>query len=389
MEENKFEIVSAGDNYHDQLLYYTSNSLREDDKLLHIISDRSGHPNVFAVDLNSGKQTRRSSNSVGYMKQYVYFDGSPYKGIGVASISTHRKDGSLYYLQGREVRKVDPAGKESVLNTLPDDQMTAFTHVSRDGRMLVVPTTDERALEGNLNSNGKPDWSIDQRVLDEKLNSYLFIYDTATGEELRRECAPLSWITHVQFSPVNSNHLLIEYEWPVNPGIRYLWMFDLARGKRVQLRNEEDGRSRLDDTSHTVWTFDGRYILYHGAFHNGPCFLGRVNPDGSDIREICFPESYRSYGHISVDRSGMVVTDGFYHAPGEAGHGKGEWICLMDVDWEKRKIDWRPLCRHHAIWDCQDSHPHPVISESEDTVYFTGSHISGDKSWRAVCRIGI
>ena len=379
------EIVSGSATHHDQLLYYTSHSLREDDQHLQVISDRSGQPNVYAVDLETGEQTQRTFCDRGILKQYVYFDGTPYEGIGVASISAHRGDGSLYYIHGREVRKVDPVGVETVLNVLPDDQMTAYTHVSWDGRRLCIPTTDERALEGA----GIDDYIIDQRVQDEGLSSYLAIYDTETGEELSRTPAPVSWITHAQFSPTNPEQILVEYEWPLNPGIRYLWLFDLASGERIQLRDEEDGRSGKDRVCHPVWSFDGQHILYHGGFHNGPTFIGRMNPDGSDIREVAFADSYRGYGHFNVSRSGQIVSDGYYHTPGEAGKKRGEWISLLDVDWERRSVDWHPLCRHHALWNNQDSHPHPIFSDAEDAVYYTGSHNPGGTSRRVVCRIGL
>jgi hypothetical protein len=191
----------------------------------------------------------------------------------------------------------------------------------------------------------------------------------------------------VQFSPVTSDQLLVEYEWPVDPGIRYQWMFNMATGERIQLRDEKDGRSREDRVCHPVWTFDGKHIIYHGRFHEGPNFVGRVDPDGDDIREVEFPASYSAYGHFNISRSGLIVSDGYYHPPGEPS--SHEWISLLHVDWDNAGIDWRPLCRHGALWDNQDSHPHPIFSDREDAVYFTGSHNPAGTPKRAVCRIRI
>ncbi|MSU69374.1 MAG: hypothetical protein EXS39_01055 [Opitutaceae bacterium] len=89
--------VLSGATSHDQLLYFTSNSLLADDRSLIFISDRTGHPNLFAHDLRSGTGRQLTFNAEGGLKSYVYFDGQPYRGLGKASVSLHAASGTVYY----------------------------------------------------------------------------------------------------------------------------------------------------------------------------------------------------------------------------------------------------------------------------------------------------
>jgi len=354
----------------------------EDDSQLVFISDRTGHPNLFALDLASGREVQLTANEAGYLKSYVYFDGSPYQGFGKASVSLHAASGTVYYIEGRDIRKVVIGGKPQTIAQYPEGQMTAFTHVSSDGKRLCVPTVDARALEGALKPNGLPDYNIDDRVQAEGLSSYLRIYDTETGEE-RTERVENCWITHVHFSPANSAWLLYNHEWPSDCGIRRMWLFDGSR--HLRLRQEGPGRSRKDWTCHEMWERDGRAIIYHGKWAEGPGYIGRMAPDGTNIVEIALPTDCNRYGHFTVGAPGVLVTDGYYNEPGDQEHEGGDWISRVDVDWDGQAIRWTPLCRNHSSWKSQDEHPHPIIDHAMRYAYFT-SDLEGK---RAIYRVAI
>jgi hypothetical protein len=369
--------VTGANTGNNQLLYFTSPSLTADDRNLIFISDRSGHPNLFTRDLGTGQDRQLTGNTDGVLKAYVYFDGHPYRGFGKGSVSLDPKSGTTYYIQGREICAVTLDGKQRVLAKLPDGQMTAFTHVSADGSRLCVPTTDARALDGDTQLTGKPGYDIDQRMLAEGLSSYIRIYDTATGEQIRCERVPNAWVTHVQFSPVDRDLILYNHEWCSDSGIRRMWLWD---GKHHQrLRDEGEGRSRKDWACHEMWERDGKSIIYHGTYDNGAAFVGRVRPDGSGRVEIPLPADWKRYGHFTVGAPGELVTDGCYGEPGDTQWG-GSWISTLKVDWEQGEIRWFPLVRHGSSWKSQDVHPHPVFSHAADAIWFT----SDDGGQRAV-----
>ena len=388
-----------------QLLYFTTPSLTADGRhLVAVRESEEGHPNIVTLDLATGVERALTDNREGTLKSYVYFRGNPGRGLGKASINMDARRGFVYFLQGHDLCCVDLAGRRRVLTRIPDDQVTAFTHVSADGSRICVPTTDARALEddaeraarsgenfvgGKRNEiiSDKPAYDIDERVRTEKLNSYIRVFDTSTGRQILCERVPEAWITHVQFSPVNPDWILYNHEWPSDCGIRRLWLWDGAEHRR--LRTEADGRSRKDWSCHEMWTADGRWIIYHGKFADGRAYVGRVGPTGGDNIEIALPPEYQRYGHFTAgtQHNDWLVSDGYWHPAGapESGLWGGEWITKLQVDWEARRIRWTPLCEHHSSWDCQDSHPHPVFSPDDRHVYFT-SNLGGG---RCVCRVAV
>jgi hypothetical protein len=313
------------------------------------------------------------------LKSYVYFDGNPYRGFGKGSVSLDPENGTTYFIQGREIRAVTLDGKQRVLAELPTNQMTAFTHVSADGKRLCVPTTDARALDDDKKLAGKPNYDIDQRVISEGLSSYLRAYDTATGKELLCERVPKAWVTHVQFSPTNPDLILYNHEWCADSGIRRMWLWD---GKNhLRLRPEGEGRNRSDWTCHEMWERDGKAIIYHGNFTNGISYIGRVFQDGSRRVEIPLPENWRRYGHFTVGNPGELVTDGCYQESPDTKWG-GSWISLLKVDWDQARIRWFPLVQHGSSWKSQDEHPHPVFSHAADAIWFTSDTGGRRAVWR-------
>lgn len=405
MQSQTTTLVTDGAVANDQLLYFTSSSLSSDDAALVFISDRSGHPNLYVKPLPQGEERQLTFNERGTLKSYVYFNGNERRGLGKASVSFDSARNLIYYIQDDDIVQVDLAGRRRVLAQVPPDQVTAFTHVSADGSRLCVPTTDARALEAEqfandapgytVGSDGKkneviadkPTYDIDKRVQDENLNSYLNVYDTASGVLVARERVNRAWITHVQFSPLDAGVILYNHEWPGDCGIRRLWLWNGR--EHIRLRAEGEGRTRADWTCHEMWTADGRHIIYHGKYADGRAYIGRVAPDGSGTVEIALPDDYHRYGHFTAGNlhDNWLVSDGYYHPDGvpENENWGGEWISVQRVDWGTRQIEWIPLCEHRSIWDCQDSHPHPIFDHGDNAVYFT-SNTSGR---RAVYRVAI
>jgi Tol biopolymer transport system component len=389
----------------DQLLYFTSPSLTADDATLVFISDRDSpipkdsNPhavvNLYALDRETGRVRRLTDNIEGYLRSYVYFEGLPYRGLGLASPCLHAASGDLYYIQGREVRCVNVhSGAIRTLAELPGDHVTGFTHVSDDNTRLCVPTIHESAFTDIR--------AIDATVQRLGLNGHLRVFDTQSGAQLHDIDVERGWVTHVQFRPGDANQILFNHEWPADCGIRRVWLWDGAQIRRLRDEGpnlEGEHRRRADWVCHEVWTRDGEWVIYHGTYGGnnvGRSFVGRVRPDGSERTEVPFDPRFRRYGHFTLaSGDNLLVSDGYYEAQGEAGDagdpaltgrpGGGEWISLLNVRWERGTIEWHPLCRHASSWTSQDAHPHPVFSHAGDEILFT-SDIEGN---RAVYRVAV
>lgn len=383
------EAVSVHEDYNSQLLYFTCSSLSSNDKLLFEISDKGGSPNVWVRRLSDGATRKLSENSAGYMRSYVYFDGEVGRGLAKASVTLDSQNKVVYYIQDDQIIRCTLDGTKKVLGLITKGEWTAFCHVSHDGKYLCVPTTDHRALDFDPVTEGsgldkRPVFNIDERVQKEKLSSYLNVYDTKTGAQVLRQRIPLAWITHVQFCPTNNQWILFNNEWPWKDcGIRRLWLSD---GKTFRpLRTIGEGRDKDDWVCHEMWTKDGASVIYHGAFHNGSAFVGKIDIRTGSCSEIPLDPTYNVYGHFNVSGKGLLVCDGYFKFPGEQGierdnstdngpdpHKKqARYISLVVPDWQKKTLVWKPLCAHDTDWLGQDSHPHPIFDHSDSHIYFS------------------
>ena len=400
-------LVSGSDDYNTQMLYFTCSSLSADDRYIYLLSDRTGSPNVVVKDLKTGEERVLTDNRKVIMKSYVYFDGTEGEGLSKASVCQDPKRNVVYYIQDNEILKVGLDGQVIRLNRIPDGRMTAFTHVSADGRFLCVPMTDGRCLEYDPETEGsgldrRPVYDIDGRVQAEGLNSYLCVYDTQSGALLYSRTVERCWITHVQFNPVNPEQILYNHEWSsFDCGIRRIWLYDHRTDTVRQVRTEGEmpgawDRSRNDWVCHEMWSDDGNFVIYHGAYCDGPAFVGRVDMRDGRFWEIPLPEDYNAYGHFTMDHDGNLVCDGYFKFPGEIKavrenstdngpdpHKKdGAYISVQRADWERGTLKWRPLCRHESDWLGQDAHPHPIYNHAGTKVYFTSRN---DRTIKVYC----
>lgn len=387
------------EDFQTQLLYFTCSSLSRDDRYLFLLTDRNGSPNVAVRDMQTGEERILTANTGGILKSYVYFDGSQSRGLGKASVSLDCENNVVFFIQDDDICKVDIHGNITVLNHIPDHRMTAFTHVSADGKRLCVPMTDGRCLDFDPETEGsgldkRPVYNIDGRVQEEKLNSYLCVYDTDTGALLFEKTVPLCWITHVQFNPQNPEQIMYNHEWPsFSCGVRRIWLYDHSTDEITPIRTTGSdtlgnprgyARKEEDWVCHEMWSDDGSTIIYHGGYENGPAMVGRYELVSKTYWEIALPDDYDAYGHFTMDHAGNLVCDGYFKYPWEVKkvrenstdngpdpHKKdAEYICKVLPDWDRGELTWLPLCKHESDWLGQDAHPHPIYSHSGDRIFF-------------------
>ena len=296
MEHNVRErILVSGcpgeeNGWNTQLLYFTCSSLSRDDRNLFLITDQGGSPNVMARDLVTGEERILTRNSAGIMKSYVYFDCTPGKGLSKASVCLDPDRNTVYYIRDNVICRTGLDGQEKQLAKVPEDRVTAFTHVSADGKLLCVPMTSGRALDYDPETEGsgldrRPVYDIDGRVQEEDLSSWLCVYDTETGELVFEKEVPRCWITHVQFNPADPEIIMYNHEWPsFDCGIRRIWIYDHRRDEIRRVRTEGTDtlgdpagypRKRGDWVCHEMWSDDGKIVIYHGGYENGPAMVGR------------------------------------------------------------------------------------------------------------------
>ena len=170
-------------------------------------------------------------------------------------------------------------------------------------------------------------------------------------------------------------------------------MYDHASDTITRIRTEGTdtlgnpggyARKAGDWVCHEMWSDDGKTIIYHGGYENGPAMVGKYELASGKYWEIALPDDYNAYGHFTMDHSGNLVCDGYFKYPweikkvrenstdnGPDPHKKdAEYICKVLPDWENGVLEWIPLCKHESDWLGQDAHPHPIYSHTSDRIFF-------------------
>ena len=135
--------------------------------------------------------------------------------------------------------------------------------------------------------------------------------DTETGALLFEKEIPKCWITHVQFNPVNSEQIMYNHEWPsFSCGIRRIWLYDHEKDEIIRIRTEGADtlgnprgytRKAEDWVCHEMWSDDGKTIIYHGGYQDGPAMVGKYDMESRHYWEIALPDDYDAYGHFTMD----------------------------------------------------------------------------------------
>jgi len=345
---------TGGEN-HNQHLYFTSPSVTADDRWLVFLSDRSGSPNLYAIDRGTGAIRRLSANTSGLLRSYVYPQGG-LRGLSKASPCLDAYRNRVYYLRDDTVYAVDldetpPA--EQVICRMPEPWYGAFTHISPDGATLCIPCTDPRAFVDPAQTQWEQMRKVPGRMERERLRSRICCVDVATGT-MRVAAEVPFWVTHVQFDPAGTGRLLFNREGFVengnHPPHNRIWCLE-PDGECHPLSPEPPGEWR----SHENWALDGESILYHGG-RDGRSFLASRRWDGTLIREI-------------------TLDVGFWHATG-APDGRRLFVDRPDgfisaVDPLAPENPIVDICRHDSSVENQDAHPHPIVTASGRSLIFT------------------
>lgn len=347
-----------GKNHH---LYFTTHSVTADDRWLVFLSERDGHPNLYAIDRRDGAIRRLSNNAAGTLRSYVYPLGGL---VGLSKVSPCLDPfrNRLFYIRDDRIFQVnldDLEPTERSLASLPAGWYGGFTHISADGKTLCVPVADPRAF-----ADEKTQWDqldhVPSRMAAGGLYTRLYFIDMETGAQRIAAEVPF-WVTHVQFDPAGSLRMIFNLEGSGDGGPLPDRIWCLERdGSFRPLAPEVKGEWR----SHENWASDGLSIVYHGS-RDGRAFVAARTWEGELLHESAIDgvEFWHATGlpdgrRLAVDRrDGMISL--IDPQPGGA---------------PPRVID---LCRHDTTIEDQDTHAHPITALHGRSLVFSSDR-SGD-----------
>lgn len=343
----------------DQHLYFTSPSVTADDRWLVFISDRDGHPNLYAIDrLDGGSIHKLTRNAAGLLRSYVYPYGGR-RGLSKASPSLDAARRRLYYIRDNAVCRVSldaDAADERELFRLPDHCYTAFTHVSPDGKTLCVPCTDVRAFDDADADQYVQLRLVPQRMKERGFKSWIYLIDTEAGAARVAAEVPF-WVTHVQFDPAGSGRIVFNQEGlapdpPMRAIPERVWCLETdGRFRHIAPEAPDEWRT------HENWAPGGERIIYHGR-RGGRAFVASRAWDGTLLEEVMLDDIHFVHATSAADGRRLFIdrSDGT--------------IALVDPSAadDSRLV---PLCRHGSSMRHQDSHVHPLLNPNGRSVTFT------------------
>ena len=158
---------------------------------------------------------------------------------------------------------------------------------------------------------------------------------------------------HCPHNLVDPNLVLIDRDlpprfWGGSDGkTNRIWTLNLATKQLTELPNQDAAKFQV----HSVWTWDGEAVAYHGSSALGGYYIGVVSKEGQTIREYKFTRA-ANYGHVSaMAQRPAILLD---------GNLTNDMLLLLDYEKETPRIEM--IARHATNWGglpWQYSHPHP------------------------------
>jgi oligogalacturonide lyase len=316
-------------------LYFNIETFLDSDHAI-IVSNRSGQPNYYRLNLNSGEMTQMTSEA----------------GVSGSRIWHWPQRKTLWYLVGSTFKEMNTQTLATrTIRTLEGLRPQAFT-VTCDGRFLVfaVNKAEGGAKPGRLSTGPFA----------------IYRLPIAGGEPVQISPDLGFMIGHLQASPTDPTR------------ISYCWQHLLDSGRPgfagntpqrtwwIKIDGSEGGPLSVQDIglhrTHEFWFPDGSRMGYSARYLWGPkkgqAFLGSFAADGSDNYMMPAPigaahtRMFRDLRHWVTD-----LWDG---------------SVLALVTLEGRRIGKvEKLFRHDSSWKGQPSHPHPQFHPEGRMVMFS------------------
>ncbi|MBI1337259.1 MAG: hypothetical protein GC164_09900 [Phycisphaera sp.] len=371
----------------DQHLYFTSPSVTVDDRWMTIISERTGHPNLFAINRTTGELHQISDNKAGLLHAYVYPYGGD-TGLSKASPSLDAHSGTLVWVQDHAVWTAcigddwQPARQVCNLPANRDGvkMVSGFTHVSKGGALACVPVAAPEAFVEKTDGQGGQMRAAYRAFVELGLKSLIHVIDLASGKVVDELSMPF-WVTHVVFSAADPSRIVFCQE---GGGIvsqrTWAWQREATGVPRSELGGRPLFPQPADEwMSHENFEPTGKFIIAHG---------GKRSRKEGQIADIAFEQVWFDKRDFQGKLLGRYTTDGT--RTGHAVMGTDGATVVMDPPqyiwtWNMETGQTKVLCEHGSTAKEQDCHVHPVMTFDQKGVTFTSDRdgVANVYEWRA------
>jgi hypothetical protein len=163
---------------------------------------------------------------------------------------------------------------------------------------------------------------------------------------------------HTPHCPTDPDLVLIDRDFPPrfwggsDGRTNRIWTLRLSTGQLTELPPQDRARFQV----HSVWTWDGEHVLYHGRSAESGYYIGVVDREGRTVREYPFRRAPH-YGHVSAmaGRPAIILD----------GNITTDMLLWLYYDGDQPRVE--VICRHGTDWGAlpgQYPHPHPLSDPS-------------------------
>lgn len=361
--------------YNQTPTYHTGTGWTADGEFMVFASARNGGSALFRCHVPSGDITQLTEtfDGAGCLDELHKSGGTcTGNGYGVTMLNCIAPHSHwAVYVQGRSLRAVhlDTLEERLLIANYGDAFIAGMPSIDPEESYVLQPVM---SAHPELNAGLPP------------TKSYIPHFEV-TGPEVHLLKVPLAGgavsevytekgigCAHCPHNPLDGNLVLLDRDlpprlWAGSDGTtNRIWALHLDSQQLTELPNQD----RLKFQVHSVWTWDGSAVAYHGKSALGGHYIGVVSKAGETIREYKFTKA-EHYGHISaMANRPAVILD---------GNLTNDMLLLLYYDRETPRIEM--IAKHATVWGglpWQYSHPHP---QSDPTGrYISFNAVQGGRS---------
>ena len=373
--------VTSGGTYNYHPAYHTLTAWTADGQRCIFKSGRRNHSSIFACDVSTGDITQLVDWQAGWGINETEAAWAPDdRPFGVASICLDQHSGWVYYVQA----EVEATRLKAVhIDSLEERTLSGGIPGYVFGQPTVSGDSHWVALPSNIIPQQMADVDPYKPMSVDGVREFF-----ASGGGSRMQLVRFSTEgdhepevvydevdcrgNHVQYSPVDSNILHTDRDfapdfWGGSDQKRNrVWLWHIDEQKLV----EQPSPSGRTFQVHSVWSFDGKGVLYHcpptRSGDQRGYVIGINDLEGNNIAEYG-SESWTHYGHVGAvpDRK-VIMLDG------NITDDLILWLHYDDPSTPRLEV----ICRHGTNWaghEWQFPHPHPQCSPAGDRIIYNAA----------------
>ncbi|MBU4200374.1 MAG: hypothetical protein KKG09_10105 [Verrucomicrobia bacterium] len=365
-------LTAAG--FNEKPTYHTNTAFTADGEFMVFVSGRVGQTALMKAHLASGELTQLTEPVQGLVSRTDFHKLSaphrcPGDGIDGTRVCLAPRTHWTVFIQGRSLRSVqlDSLDERTLIEDMGEDWLEGAISIDPAETEAIVPLIPAHPEL----RKGLP-----------RTRDYIAHFAASGGMRTRYMRVPLTGgpaedvfidegrgNAHCPHCSADGKLLLIDRDLPP----KFWCGGDDGKTNRCWILNLETKaltpivpRNRQRFQVHACWTFDGRYVFYHGWRAEGGWYVGVADRNGRIVREHDFPDAI-GYGHVSADpKRQAIILDGNVTKD-----------MLMWLFWDADTPRLEPICRHTTEWDSlwgQLHDPHPAADPTGRWIGFNAAH---------------